>query len=72
MGERMLRYDVESSPQTYARVGGALYLMLIGLGGVGLFARDTLIVASDAAATAVTLRPTSRCGGSVLPPSSSH
>ena len=31
MGERMLRYDVESSPQIYARVGGALYLMLIGL-----------------------------------------
>ena len=48
-------YDVESSPQTYARVGGALYLMLIGLGGVGLFARDTLIVGSDAAVTAVNI-----------------
>jgi hypothetical protein len=55
MGERMLRHDVESSPQTYARVGGALYLMLIGLGGVGLFARDSLIVASDAAVTAVNI-----------------
>jgi hypothetical protein len=46
---------IESSPKLYARVGGAMYLMLIVLGGVGEFVRDKLIVAGDAATTAVNL-----------------
>jgi len=43
---------VESSPQLYARMGGALYLMLIVLGAFGEFVRDKLVVSGDAAATA--------------------
>lgn len=46
---------VETSPQLYARIGGALYLVLIVLGGVGEFARDKLIVSGDAAATAANI-----------------
>ncbi len=41
------------SPQTYARIGGALYLIIIVAGIFGeLFARGPLIVSGDAAATA--------------------
>lgn len=43
---------VESSPQLYARLGGALYLMLIGLGVVGQLVKEKVIVAGDVAATA--------------------
>ena len=44
---------VESSPQLYARVGGALYLIIIVIGLFGeMFVRDRLIVSGDATATA--------------------
>src|SRR5260370_35540098 len=51
----MTDHSVETSPQVYARIGGALYLMLIVLGGVGEFARYRRIVSGDAAATAANL-----------------
>jgi hypothetical protein len=42
-----------TSPQTYARIGGALYLVIIATGMFGeLFARGTLLVSGNAAATA--------------------
>src|SRR5579864_4693615 len=41
------------SPQLYARIAGALYLVLIVAGGWSeVFVRGTIIVAGDAAATA--------------------
>jgi hypothetical protein len=44
---------VETSPQVYARIGGALYLILILAGMFGvIFVRDKLIVSGDATATA--------------------
>ena len=44
---------IERSPQLYARLGGWLYLAIIILGMFGeLFARATLVVSGDAAATA--------------------
>jgi len=44
---------VETSPQTYARIGGILYLYIIVAAGFGeLIARGRLIVWGDAAATA--------------------
>ncbi len=43
---------VETSPQTYARIGGALYLFIIVAALFGEFVRDTLIVRGDATATA--------------------
>ena len=44
---------VEISPQVYARIGGALYLIIIVAGLFGeIFVRDTLIVSGDATATA--------------------
>ncbi len=44
---------VETSPQLYARVGGALYLIIIVIGLFGeAFVRDKLIVSGDANATA--------------------
>ncbi len=44
---------VESSPQLYARIGGALYLLIIVIGLFGeIFVRDKLIVSGDATATA--------------------
>lgn len=43
----------EPSPQTYARVAGILYLVIIVAGALGeLFVRGTLVVSGDAAATA--------------------
>jgi len=51
----MADHDVESSPRVYARIGGALYLLLIVLGAVGEFTRGRLIVSSDAAATAANI-----------------
>jgi hypothetical protein len=46
---------VESSPQFYARIGGALYLVLIGLGIFGQVVQEKIIVSGDAAATAANL-----------------
>lgn len=44
---------VQSSPQTYARIGGVLYLIVIVLGLMGeVFIRGKLVVSGDAAATA--------------------
>lgn len=44
---------VEASPQTYARIGGVLYLIIIAAGLFAeAFVRDKLIVSSDATATA--------------------
>ena len=52
MAERTL----ESSPQLYARIGGALYLIIIVIGLFGeMFVRDKLIVSGDATATAKNL-----------------
>lgn len=49
----MTRRAVEGSPQTYARVGGTLYLFIIVAALFGeLFVRGRLIVRGDAAATA--------------------
>ena len=47
----------ETSPQTYARIGGVLYLIIIVIGIFGeAFVRDKLIVSGDAAATAANIR----------------
>ena len=44
---------VETSPQTYARIGGLLYLILIVAGFFAvIFVRDKLIVSGDATGTA--------------------
>ncbi len=51
----MADHTVETSPKLYARIGGALYLILIILGAVGEVARDKITVWSDAAATAANL-----------------
>jgi hypothetical protein len=49
----MANRTVESSPQAYARIGGALYLAIIVLGAFAEgFVADKLIVTGDAAATA--------------------
>lgn len=43
----------QASPQTYARIGGVLYLIIIVAGSFAeLFARSRLIVSGDATATA--------------------
>jgi hypothetical protein len=52
-GDKMTSRAAEASPQTYARVGGLLYLFIIVAAGFGeLFVRNRLIVWDDAAATA--------------------
>jgi len=44
------------SPQTYARIGGILYLIIIAAGMFGeLFVRGKLVVSGDAAATAANI-----------------
>jgi uncharacterized protein DUF4386 len=49
--------NLEASPQTYARTGGALYLIIIVLGLFGeVFVRNRLIVSGDASATAANIR----------------
>jgi len=49
----MMDRTIESSPQLYARIGGALYLVIIVIGLFGeAFVRDKLIVSGDPAATA--------------------
>ena len=48
---------IETSPQLYARIGGALYLIIIVLGIFEeAFVRDRLVVSGNAAATAANLR----------------
>jgi len=43
----------ETSPQVYARIGGAAYLIIIVAGSIGeMFIRNTIIVSGNAAATA--------------------
>jgi hypothetical protein len=51
----MTNRSVEFSPGLYARIGGALYLMLIGFGIVGQVVKEKVIVSNDAAATAANL-----------------
>jgi hypothetical protein len=52
----MSNRSVETSPQVYARAGGALYLIIIVLGIFGeAFVRNRIIVAGDPAATAANL-----------------
>ncbi len=47
----------ELSPQAYARIGGALYLIIIAAGLLGeLLIRDKLVVPGDAAATLANIR----------------
>jgi len=49
----MANQTVETSPQRYARTGGALYLAIIVLGAFAEgFVTNKLVVPSDAAATA--------------------
>jgi len=49
--------SVETSPQTYARTGGVLYLIIIVVGLFGeAFVRDKLIISGDATATAANIR----------------
>lgn len=49
--------NVETSPQAYARTGGALYLIIIVVGLFGeAFVRNRLIVSGDATATAANIR----------------
>jgi Domain of unknown function (DUF4386) len=56
METRMTDHSVETSPQVYARIGGALYLIIIGLGIFGeAFVRNRLIVSGDAATTAANI-----------------
>ncbi|HEX9511186.1 MAG TPA: DUF4386 domain-containing protein [Puia sp.] len=49
----MTNRNVETSPQTYARIGGVLYLIIILAGGIDeAFIRSRLIVPGDVLATA--------------------
>src|SRR5258706_3099279 len=53
----MIQTSIETSPQVYARMGGALYLIIIALGIFAqVFVRDRIIVSGDAAATAANIR----------------
>ena len=50
--DKMAGRGIELSPQTYARTGGALYLMIIAAGMLGeLLIRNRLVVPGDATAT---------------------
>lgn len=52
----MTNTSIETSPQVYARMGGALYLIIIALGIYAqVFVRDRIIVSGDAAATAANI-----------------
>jgi hypothetical protein len=56
-GAEMTDLDVETSPQTYARTGGVLYLIIIVVGLFGeAFVRNRLIVSGDATATATNIK----------------
>jgi len=53
--------SIETSPQTYARIGGLLYLIIIVAGGFAeLFVRSKLIVPGDATATAQNIMSSER------------
>ena len=55
-GDEVMEHTAEKSPQLYARIGGALYLIIIVIGLFGeAFVRDKLIVSGDAAATAANI-----------------
>jgi hypothetical protein len=50
-------HPIEAAPQRLARIGGLLYLIIIGLGIFGeAFVRGRILVADDAMATAANLR----------------
>jgi hypothetical protein len=52
----MTKNSIEARPNRYARIGGALYLVIIALGIFSqVFVRDKVIVAGDAVATAANL-----------------
>lgn len=52
-----MRRDITDSPQLYARIGGALYLIIIAIGASGeLFIRNRLVVRGDPGATAGKIR----------------
>jgi len=53
--------SIETSPQTYARIGGLLYLIIIVAGGFAeLFVRSNLIVPGNATATAQNIMASER------------
>ncbi len=53
----MTNRTIETSPQVYARIGGALYLIIIILGAMEeLFIRGGIVVPEDAMTTAINLR----------------
>jgi hypothetical protein len=57
-----------TSPQTFARVGGALYLLIIFAGALGeLFIRGKLVVPGDAAPPPAASSPRNRYGVWALP-----
>jgi hypothetical protein len=56
MGADLTRRAIDASPQTYARIGGMLYLFIIVAALFGEhFGREKLIVASGAATTAANI-----------------
>lgn len=62
----MIDRTIECSPQLYARIGGALYLIIIAIGLFGeAFVRDRIIVSGDATATAKNIMRLSRSGASI-------
>jgi hypothetical protein len=65
MDKEITGRTIDFSPKLYARIGGALYLMLIGLGIFGQIVKEKVIVSGDAAATAANLTSMEtlwRCG----------
>jgi hypothetical protein len=50
-------HGIQASPQTYARIGGLLYLIIIAVGLFGeAFVRSRLVVPGDPTATAEKIR----------------
>jgi hypothetical protein len=61
----MAKQTVEISPQRYARIGGALYLVIIVLGAFAEgFVTNKLVVPGDAATTAHNIMAHRCCGAS--------
>lgn len=53
----MKAQHAETSPRVLARIGGALYLLIIAIGLFGeMFVRNKIVVSGDAAATAANIR----------------